>query len=164
MRGRCRRGVVHARVRSPHRLAAPVDPRPWNPWLALRDRPEIELRFADLGQLGGLWQRDELGELIVLDAGLDRRGRRCVLAHELIHAERGIGHGAASAASMEHEEEAVRRETARRLVPTELLTAFVGARLGLGEPVLVDDVADEFDVTLDVAQKALELRRLAERR
>ncbi|MFT3852127.1 MAG: hypothetical protein QM733_05240 [Ilumatobacteraceae bacterium] len=141
-----------------------MDPAPWNPWRALRDRPEIELRFADLGTLRGLWQRDHLGELIVLDAGLDRRARRCVLAHELIHAERGIGHGAASPASMEHEEEAVRRETARRLVPTEPLTAFVDARIALDEPVLVEDVADEFDVEHDVAAKALDLLRLAQRR
>jgi hypothetical protein len=92
----------------------------------------------------------------VLDAGLDRRARRCVLAHELVHAERGIGHPAATTATMEREEEAVRREVARRLVPPSLLQRFVAARVDLGG-VTVGEVADEFDVEQEVAAKALAL-------
>jgi hypothetical protein len=92
----------------------------------------------------------------VLDASLDRTARRCVLAHELVHAERGIGHPAASAATMEREEEAVRREVARRLVPPDLLRRFVAARGDLGG-VTAGEVAEEFDVEREVAAKALDL-------
>jgi Zn-dependent peptidase ImmA (M78 family) len=109
-----------------------------------------------VGPRRGLWQRDEHGEVIVLDAGLDRRARRCVLAHELVHAERGIGHPAATVATMEREEEAVRREVARRLVPPDLLASYLDSRADLGG-VLATEVADEFDVEVDVAAKALEL-------
>jgi hypothetical protein len=86
-----------------------------------------------------------------------------VLAHELIHAERGIGHPVATRATMEREEEIVRRETARRLVPTALLEAFLRARLdpaAAPEGVTADDVAEEFDVEPAVAAKALALLRL----
>lgn len=131
----------------------------WNPWRALRDRPHIELRFAYLGGSRGIWQRDALGDVIVLDARLDRRSRRCVLAHELVHAERGIGHGAASAATMAREEEFVRREVARRLVPMDQLLALVEARAGLCLDIAAADVAEEFDVDSDVAVKALQLLR-----
>jgi hypothetical protein len=96
----------------------------------------------------------------VLDVGLDRRARRCVLAHELVHAERGIGHGPATAATMQREEEAVRREVARRLVPPGHLVAFVAARSELGGGVSAHDVAEEFDVEPDVAAKALGLLAL----
>jgi hypothetical protein len=94
--------------------------------------------------------------VIVLDLRLDRRARRCVLAHELVHAERGIGHGAATPATMEREEEAVRREVARRLVPPGLLASFVASAIDVGGLTALD-VAEEFDVEVDVAGKALEL-------
>lgn len=134
----------------------------WNPWRALRDRPHIELRFGRLGGLQGLWQRDHLGELIVLDDRLDRRQRRCVLAHELVHAERGIGHGAATDATMEREEAAVRREVARRLVPTAELRRFVRRRLSAG-PITLAEIAEEFDVDEEVAAEAVALARGAGR-
>ena len=130
---------------------------PWNPWRALRAQPHIELRFAYLGGRRGLWQRDELGDLIVLDAELGRRSRRSVLAHELLHAERGIGAGAASARTMEREEESVRREVARRLVPQAALVTHLAARLGVDGSVGPADLEEEFDVDPDVARKALEL-------
>lgn len=133
---------------------------PWNPWRALRERPHIELRFADLGSHRGLWQRDELGDIIVLDVALSRRSRRSVLAHELIHAERGIGHGTASAATMALEEELTRREVARRLVPALALRAFIEAKIDVDGRIASADVEEEFDVDPDVATKALELLRL----
>jgi hypothetical protein len=132
----------------------------WNPWRALRERSHIELRFADLGPHRGLWQRDGLGDIIVLDVTLDRRSRRCVLAHELIHAERGIGHGRASVATMELEEELTRREVARRLVPAAALRAFIGTRIDTDGGVTCADVEEEFDVDPEVAAKALELLTL----
>ena len=134
----------------------------WNPWRALRDRPHIELWFGRLDGLQGMWQRDHLGELIVLDDRLDRRQRRCVLAHELVHAERGIGHGAATEATMEREEEQVRREVARRLVPETQLRAFVARSLTVGA-VTVEAIAEEFDVDLEVAATAARHLQPAER-
>ena len=76
-----------------------------------------------------------------------------MLAHELVHAERGIGHGAATEATMEHEEATVRREVARRLVPKVQLQAFVARSLTVG-PVTVEQIADEFDVDHEVAAEA----------
>lgn len=127
----------------------------WNPWRALRERPHIELRFADLDGRRGLWQRDEHGDLIVLDAALDRVARRCVLAHELVHAERGIGFPAASPATMQREEEAVRREVARRLVPAAEL-AHRGLRLAEPPPT-VSELAEHFDVERSVIELAVSL-------
>jgi hypothetical protein len=133
----------------------------------LRARPEVELRFADVAAHRGIWERDAIGDLIVLDVRLRRRARRCVLAHELIHAERGIGHPVATPATMQREEELVRRETARRLVPPDALEAFLRARVdpdaGL-DGVTAEDVADEFDVEPAVAAKALSLLPAAARR
>lgn len=135
---------------------APAD-RPWDPWEAL-DASGIELVFASLGALRGMWQRDRHGDVIVLDHGLDRRAQRCVLAHELIHAERGIGHGAATAATMQREEEWTRREVARRLVPPPQLAVFLATHTdGVG----VVDVAEAFDVEPDVAALALWISRPA---
>lgn len=132
----------------------------WNPWRALRSRSRVELRFADLAGRKGLWQRDSQGDLIILDAGLDRRSRRCVLAHELVHAERGIGFGAATAETMQREEEQVRREVARRLVPPAELARYLD-RIPDGTGVTATDVADEFDVDTEVAAKAMELHGLS---
>lgn len=130
----------------------------WNPWRALRDQDHIELWFGRLdGGHRGLWQRDGEGEIIVIDERLSRRERRCVLAHELIHAERGIGHGAASAATMEREEEAVRREVARRLVPSDRLRALVAAAEPF--PLTLKEIGEAFDVDADVAAKAVALLR-----
>lgn len=132
---------------------------PWNPWRSLGERPGIELWFGRLPDgLHGLWQRDALGELIVLDDRLSRRQRRCVLAHELVHAERGIGHGAATEATMEREEAAVRREVARRLVPPDQLADLVARRLTVG-PVTLDEIAEAFDVDADVAAEAVARHR-----
>jgi hypothetical protein len=128
----------------------------WNPWRALRQLDHVELVFADLDGELGLWLAGPDGDRIVIDARLDRRARRCVLAHELVHAERRIGFGAASAATMAREEETVRREVARRLVPAAELRAFVDARCSVAG-VALEAIADEFDVTLDVAAKAAEL-------
>ena len=76
-----------------------------------------------------------------------------MLAHELVHAERGIGHGAATEATMEREEVAVRREVARRLVPEDDLRAYVVRALTVG-PVTVEQIAEEFDVDHEVATEA----------
>jgi hypothetical protein len=125
----------------------------WNPWAAARCLPRLEIWFDDVPQ-GAVWHRDEHGDRIILDASAPRRERRALLAHELIHVERGVGYPLASAATMEREEAIVRRETARRLVPLAELAALVTRLDGL-EPITAELVADEFDVPAHIAAEAL---------
>ena len=58
----------------------------WNPWAALRERAHLTLRWARLDGILGYLERD----LVVLDDRLDRPERNAVLAHELVHEERGV--------------------------------------------------------------------------
>lgn len=131
----------------------------WNPWRAARERENLVIEFADLS-CGAAWFQEDGRDVIVIDAAADRRTRRALLAHELIHAERGIGFPAASPAVMQREEAAVRRETAVRLVPLDELAGFVLRAVGV-EPVTPALVGEEFDVPDDVAVEAL--RALAQR-
>jgi hypothetical protein len=137
------------------RRTAP-DGAAWNPWRALRQRPATTFAFAPLGGPAGRWERDPDGDVILVEAALGRRARRVALAHELVHAERGVGHPDATGATMALEESQVRREVARRLVPPAELRRFVADRGGVG-PVEPYDVAEEFDVTLEVADLACRL-------
>lgn len=91
---------------------------------------------------------------IIISPGLDQTERRCALAHELVHDERGVTTPGATAATMELEEERVRRESARRLVPLEELLELVTARADV-EAVTAAMVAAEFDVTVPVAAEAI---------
>lgn len=121
----------------------------WNPWRELRERrSSVELWFAPLDGVRGLWTCDGDREDIYLDERLGRRERREVLAHELVHGERRIGHGAATEATMEREEQMVWRSAMVRLVPPVEVLAFVRRRLSAG-PVTVDDLAEEFDLSHD---------------
>lgn len=124
----------------------------WNPWRAARDRDNLVIEFDDV-PCGAAWFQEGELDVIVIDVAADRRTRRALLAHELIHAERRIGFPAASAAVMEREEAVVRRETAVRLVPLDELAAFVGRSEGI-EPVTARSVGEEFDVPDDVAAEA----------
>lgn len=99
--------------------------------------------------MGGLWRPGE----IVLDPRLDRVERRCVLMHELVHDERRIGWPWATEATMEREEAIVRRETALRLVPLDQLAQYVARRHP--DPITAELVAQEADVTVAVARRAL---------
>lgn len=97
---------------------------------------------------------------VLLDARLSRVERRVALAHELVHLERGGGAhhpGAPRAWSpvVAREERHVDDIVAARLVPGEDLARLVAARSEV-EPVTASLVAAEFDVTEDVAQRALE--------
>lgn len=127
-------------------------PGRWNPWRAARARTNLVIEFDDL-PCGAAWFQEGDLDVIVIDVTADRRTRRALLAHELIHAERRIGFPAASEAVMQREEATVRRETALRLVPLEELAAFVGRSEGV-EPVTAAAVAEEFDVPEHVAVEA----------
>lgn len=85
-----------------------------HPWRYLRERPTIDVRFADLGDDGPLGVTD--GQVITLTTGMLQVERRCVLMHELVHVERGIPHG-----HDPREESAVEREVARHLIGVDAL-------------------------------------------
>ena len=93
---------------------------------------------------------------IVLEQSLGRQARQEVLAHELVHAERGVGWPDASAATMEVEEERVWRIALRRLVPPAQIARFLAQRGTVG-PVTVADLAEEFDLTSDAAARVAQL-------
>lgn len=126
----------------------------WDPWETLRNRSDITLDWATLpaGHHGTV-RRTSDGWIITLHARLDRAARRCALAHELIHVERGIVH--ASRATMIREEAIVRAETARRLIPCDELARTVTRMASIGIGVEARHVASFYDVTTAVARDAL---------
>jgi hypothetical protein len=134
----------------------------WNPWRALR-ASSVELWFAAIPGERGRWTRRPEGDEILLSPQLGRRERREVLAHELVHAERGVGWPAASAATMELEEERVWREALRRLAPPDEVRAFLAQRSTVG-PVTVADLAEEFDLSPGAARRVAHLLAVADGR
>lgn len=118
----------------------------WNPWKSLRDRAHLTLRWAHLDGLLGYLD----GNTIVLHDDLDRVERNAVLAHELVHEERGggidwPGMPPAWSAVVAREELLVDREVAERLIPQAELEEFVRSRGSVG-PVTIGEIAVEFDV------------------
>lgn len=98
--------------------------------------------------------------VIVIDRDLGRRERKVVLAHELTHLERGIGTDYRGAPAswqtvVAREEGIVNRIVAERLVPPDELAEWVGARTASDLPTSPLDVAEQFDVTEDVARRAM---------
>ncbi|MBW3663523.1 MAG: hypothetical protein KY469_10525 [Actinobacteria bacterium] len=135
----------------------------WNPWRSLRERPHLLLLIRNLPASvgGGMYLPDEHGAAIVLDRALTQQQRRDVLAHELVHDERGGGahHPAMPdtwASRVAIDEAQVDREAASRLVPVEALAGFCDRMADLGEGVGPDEVMDEFDVTRRIAEAALD--------
>lgn len=128
----------------------------WNPWRALRDRPHLELCFEELpaGRRGALRDLGGGRRLVVLAYDLGRRARRCVLGHELIHDERLISTVDAPVGLWIVEERSVNREVARRMVPAKELCRWARARSEAEIPSTVAEVAEHWDVTLEVAMEA----------
>lgn len=133
--------------------------RGWNPWRALRERTHLRLVFAELPDdcgRGALLEETDGSRTVMLDYRLERRDRNAVLAHELVHDERDILYSPDTPIALVLKEEGyVNREVSRRLVPGRDLDELVGQLEELGEPVHAVVVAEEFDVPLDIAQRAL---------
>ncbi len=129
----------------------------WRVWAELGRRPHIEVAWAVL--VGHRGRIDDIGRgrrRITIDARLDPAERRAVLAHELVHDERGILFTADVPDAVVAKEEAyVRAETCRRLVPPRALRTEVVRRLSVGGHVSAVDVADWFDVPESIAADAL---------
>lgn len=129
----------------------------WNPWRALREREHVELQWRELPRdQRGYWSPCGGRAVIVLATWLDRRARRCTLAHELVHDERGLTTSRMPAALVAKEESAVEREVARRMVPRDELLTMIESATELGEGLGVAEVVEAFDVDEDVARRALD--------
>lgn len=81
-----------------------------NPWRVLRSLEHVILRWHDGGPMGKTIHSEQA---ISLRRGMTWEERRCTVAHEVLHIERGPQpHGLRA-----KDEERVRRETAQRMIP-----------------------------------------------
>lgn len=124
-----------------------------NPWRVLAERDHLVFarrRLPD-GIDGVYWPKGDRAAIVVDDRLLGPE-RRAVLLHELIHDER---EGGSPEPWTTKDEQQVDREVARRLVPLGELTELIARLHDIGEPIHAVTVAEEFDVPLDVAHRAL---------
>lgn len=134
----------------------------YNPWADLGSRPHIccDSHTVELPAGAGWWLPDVMG--IVLDRRLSRVERRCALAHELQHVDRGdvqvFTVGPDGPRLARRQERRADREAARRLVEVQALAAAMRAH-----PDNPAAVAEELDVTVDVLLCRLETLGLEER-
>lgn len=122
-----------------------------HPWRGLRLRERITLAWHDGGPMG--WARHST-QTVSLRRDLNYAERRCTLEHELLHLERGpvpVGWVA-------QDEERVRRETARRMLPD---IRVVGEALAWA--TCEDEAADELGVDRYVLRYRLRHLHPAER-
>ena len=120
----------------------------YNPWRDLRDNwPHVQVVLEPLPErVLGLIRCD--GMQVVIDSSLPRRQARCVLAHEIVHLERGLTHCLGEWRA--EEERVVHDLAARRLITlTQLAAAMV--QVGDDEARLVTE--------LEVDKATLALRR-----
>ena len=97
---------------------------PYDPWADVRENwPEVRVVIEPMtGDLLG--EVREGGLLIALRAGTSSAQRRCTLAHELVHLERGI---LDCGPWLQREEVQVHTEVSRRLIPLATLAAAIRA-------------------------------------
>jgi Zn-dependent peptidase ImmA (M78 family) len=134
----------------------------WRPWRTLRARGDVTFALATLPDaLGGgaCLTFDDGHHVVLIDRRLDPAERLAVLAHELVHIERG---GVADCLDVGREERAVDRIVAGRLCPDSDLEALVDVLVEVEGGVTAAMVAEEFQVPVVVAERAM--RALVERR
>lgn len=138
----------------------------WDPWAELTAREHLIYDRMPVPKAAGgaiYWPVDDHA-LIAIDPREGRVRRRCLLAHELVHDERSGGcyadfMPATWRAVVRREEGWVDDIVADRLVPPDELRALCDRAIDSGEALTAADVMLEFDVTEQVAARAL--RRLA---
>lgn len=114
----------------------------FDPWRTLRTLPHVRLVWRPLAGRYGLTDGHAT---IWMHPRQSRTEKRCTLTHELVHLERGHTTACHSAV-----EQAVRTETARRLVHIDdLVDAYRWA-------MSFDELAEECDVTRSVLLDRLE--------
>lgn len=144
---------------APSQPADDPDP-PWDPWRAA-DALDVVVALDPVAALlgGGFAVRRQGRAVVVLDPAQDARRQRAVLAHELVHLERGTTdrHGAPGpwSAVVAREEQLVEREVARRLAPPTAVRVAVRELAAAGEPVTADALAERLDVDPGVAATSL---------
>lgn len=135
----------------------------WSHWRAASLLPDLTIRLDHLPPEtgGGVLARRGDKVVIILDRRLTQIERRVMLAHELVHHERGSSSRCHDTGYLSphviHEERSVERIAAQRLVPADMLEVFVDRHTSLGHGVLAHQVADEFRVTDPVAALAMKL-------
>lgn len=141
----------------------------WDPRTALSERPHLvynpRARLPPSAGGAVYWPLKRY-VAILIDPRQPRVKRRCLLAHELVHDERNGGCDARFMPPtwkpvVRREEGWVNDIVADRLVPLDALRRFCRARADVAGGVTAADVAAEFDVTEELAARAL--RRLARR-
>ncbi len=120
------------------------------PWGRLEQLQGWRVEWADIAERGLTLFRLRL---ILLRKGLRWRSERAVLSHEVVHAERGPFPAWMTA----REEEAVSRESARRLLPIRRLGEAMAWTLDTGE------LAEELDVDRPTIEARLRGLHPAER-
>lgn len=135
----------------------------WRPWRALGARDDIDFALVDLPPgLRAVLARQGPDRVILIDRSLEPSERLAALAHELVHDERG---GAGRVPPPPHplsvasrrEETRVDRIVTDRLVPPMELATFLEARAGIDPPIEPWQVAEEFGVPHEYAERALRL-------
>lgn len=136
----------------------------WNPWRALRALDDVDFALVDLPEVlgGGVYIPDDHWAAILIDRSLGRRQRNALLAHELIHHRRGGGTSRQGMPATwepiaRREELIVDREVAQRLVPLEELAGLMAEADDLEVTIEAWQVADHFDVTVEVAELAMRM-------
>ena len=135
--------------------AAPLPvPDRYDPWHDLAVHwPEVDVVIEPMsGRLLGVLRYP----MIALRAGTSAAQRRCTLAHEIVHLERGVGDCGPWSG---REELLVHREVARRLIPLADLAAAVRE---LGGSAVLPELAQALDVDLETARLRLEMLTSAE--
>ncbi|HEY2043269.1 MAG TPA: ImmA/IrrE family metallo-endopeptidase [Jatrophihabitans sp.] len=119
----------------------------YDPWLDLNQNwPHVDLVVESMsGDLLGEVRGD--GAVIALRADTSGAQRRCTLAHEIVHLERGLP---VDDSWLYREEALVHRETARRLIPLAELGAAIRAAGGDHDRAALAQALDVDRDTLDV--------------
>lgn len=127
----------------------------------LRSREHIELILDDVADEAGgaIYARRGNRAMIILSTKLRRTERDAALAHELVHDDIGIVSPPAPDAIMERIEAIVDRRTADWLLPPDRLADWVRLRVEV-EPITAELVAQEWDVTVEIADRALSRLRM----
>jgi hypothetical protein len=126
-----------------------ASPLRYDPWHDLAvNWPDVEVVIEPMGgSLLGLLRYP----VIALRAGTSAAQRRCTLAHEIVHLERGVGDCGPWSG---REELLVHREVARRLIP---IAELAGAVRALGDSAVLAELAQALDVDLETARLRLDM-------